>query len=73
MLITVQTNTLRMLIRYQRDNKEKPSLAEQFLPSFYERQGVEKTSRNPGTVEKRIANSDGRTDGLTNGLKVRPI
>ena len=24
-----------------------------------------KTTRNPGTVQKRIANSDGRTDGLT--------
>ena len=28
---------------------------------------INEQARNPGTVEKRIANSDGRTDGLTNG------
>ena len=32
-----------------------------------------KQARNPGTVEKRIANSDGRTDGLTNGRKADSI
>ena len=27
--------------------------------------GSNKQARNPGTVEKRIANSNGRSDGLT--------
>ena len=27
--------------------------------------GIEKQARNPGTVEKKIANSDGWTNGMT--------